>query len=318
MMRIDYRWLRLVSVPAVRASRIGLLVLVFVPQFNASSAARRAGSRSARCRPSIRPSSPSSRWSSTSPTGSPGAAAGCASSGGARVPFLVILVPGRRARPHEPDLGHERGHRAHGVHDVLRGRREPPPPRRASAAAAVSGGGVRSCSDGYQLDADPGLLDPWTDPLGIGFHTIQGLLALGLGGILGAGLGESRLAGGLFLPNACNDFIFAIIGEEFGLHRRRHRDPPVRRPRLPGRPDGAGARRTRSAPCWRPGSPPGSASRRSSTSAVVVAPGPDHRHHAAVHQRRRVVADHQLRRRRHPPVDLARDGRTRNMERCGC
>jgi cell division protein FtsW len=53
--------------------------------------------------------------------------------------------------------------------------------------------------------------------LGTGFHTIQGLLALGLGGILGAGLGESRLAGGLFLPNASNDYIFAIIGEEFGL-----------------------------------------------------------------------------------------------------
>ena len=60
-------------------------------------------------------------------------------------------------------------------------------------------------------------LDPWSDPLGTGFHTIQGLLALGLGGILGAGLGESRLAGGLFLPNASNDYIFAIIGEEFGL-----------------------------------------------------------------------------------------------------
>jgi cell division protein FtsW len=60
-------------------------------------------------------------------------------------------------------------------------------------------------------------IDPWSDPQGIGFHTIQGLLALGLGGIAGAGLGESRQAGGLYLPNAWNDFIFAIIGEEFGL-----------------------------------------------------------------------------------------------------
>ena len=39
----------------------------------------------------------------------------------------------------------------------------------------------------------------------------------GSAGSSGAGLGESRLAGGLFLPNASNDYIFAIIGEEFGL-----------------------------------------------------------------------------------------------------
>ena len=69
----------------------------------------------------------------------------------------------------------------------------------------------------YQMTRIRSWLDPWSDPLGTGFHTIQGLLALGLGGILGAGLGESRLAGGLFLPNASNDYIFAIIGEEFGL-----------------------------------------------------------------------------------------------------
>ena len=53
----------------------------------------------------------------------------------------------------------------------------------------------------YQTERLQAWLNPWADPLGKGFHTIQGLLALGLGGITGAGLGESRLAGGLFLPN---------------------------------------------------------------------------------------------------------------------
>jgi cell division protein FtsW len=70
---------------------------------------------------------------------------------------------------------------------------------------------------GYQIERLQAWLNPWSDPLGKGFHTIQGLLALALGGVFGAGLGESRLAGGLFLPNASNDYIFAIIGEEFGL-----------------------------------------------------------------------------------------------------
>ncbi len=70
---------------------------------------------------------------------------------------------------------------------------------------------------GYQLDRIATLLDPWKDATGDGFHSVQGFIALALGGVFGAGLGESRLAGGLYLPNAFNDFIFAIIGQEFGL-----------------------------------------------------------------------------------------------------
>ena len=69
----------------------------------------------------------------------------------------------------------------------------------------------------YMMERINAYLDPWTDPKGIGFHTIQGLLALGLGGILGSGLGQSRQAGGLYLPNPSNDFIFAVVAEEFGL-----------------------------------------------------------------------------------------------------
>ena len=47
--------------------------------------------------------------------------------------------------------------------------------------------------------------------IGAGYRDAWFTLA---GGLLGAGLGESRLAGGLFLPNAFNDYIFAIVGEE--------------------------------------------------------------------------------------------------------
>ncbi|MHB8400284.1 MAG: putative lipid II flippase FtsW [Candidatus Limnocylindrales bacterium] len=87
----------------------------------------------------------------------------------------------------------------------------------AMASAAMLGLGAVIATHPYQLERVRAFIDPWSDPAGAGFHTIQGLMALALGGVLGAGLGESRLAGGLFLPNAYNDFIFAIIGEEFGL-----------------------------------------------------------------------------------------------------
>lgn len=69
----------------------------------------------------------------------------------------------------------------------------------------------------YQMLRWTTYLDPWADPLGAGFQTVQGLLSLGLGGILGVGLGQSAQPGALTLPNAHNDFIFALIGQELGL-----------------------------------------------------------------------------------------------------
>ena len=58
--------------------------------------------------------------------------------------------------------------------------------------------------------------DPWSDATGKGFQTIQSLLAIGSGGILGRGIGQSRQKY-LWVPEPHNDFIFSIVCEELGL-----------------------------------------------------------------------------------------------------
>ena len=69
---------------------------------------------------------------------------------------------------------------------------------------------------GYGSDRIKYWLDPWADPKDKGFQTIQSLLAIGSGGILGRGIGQSRQKY-LWLPEPHNDFIFAIVCEELGL-----------------------------------------------------------------------------------------------------
>jgi cell division protein FtsW len=59
-------------------------------------------------------------------------------------------------------------------------------------------------------------LHPLADKSNTGYQSVQGLVALGSGGLFGTGLGASRAKWG-FLPNAHTDFIFAIIGDELGL-----------------------------------------------------------------------------------------------------
>jgi cell division protein FtsW len=69
----------------------------------------------------------------------------------------------------------------------------------------------------YQMARLTTFLDPFEVASGEGYQTVHGLMALGLGGLFGQGLGQSRQPSGLPLPAAQNDFIFAVVGQEFGL-----------------------------------------------------------------------------------------------------
>ena len=71
-------------------------------------------------------------------------------------------------------------------------------------------------SEPYRMKRLFAFLDPWVSPQGEGFQLIQSLYSLGNGGLFGVGIFESRQKY-LFLPFAESDFIFSIIGEEFGL-----------------------------------------------------------------------------------------------------
>ena len=108
MMRLDYRYLRLASVPMYVVA-IVLLVLVFVPALNIEvGGSRPLAQAAARCRRSTPPSSPSWPWSSTSPTGSRSAARGSAGFWSGTVPFLMIVAAGHRPRLQGTGPRHDR------------------------------------------------------------------------------------------------------------------------------------------------------------------------------------------------------------------
>ena len=68
----------------------------------------------------------------------------------------------------------------------------------------------------YRRERIFSFLDPWHDPQGAGFQSVQSMIALGSGGFFGVGLGES-VQKIYYLPEASTDMIFAIVGEELGL-----------------------------------------------------------------------------------------------------
>ena len=83
----------------------------------------------------------------------------------------------------------------------------------------------RLCADGvdwhvlreYQRQRVCTLLDPARDPLGKGFHILQGMIAIGSGGLWGKGFMQGTQTHLEFIPERTTDFIFAAFSEEFGL-----------------------------------------------------------------------------------------------------
>jgi rod shape determining protein RodA len=69
----------------------------------------------------------------------------------------------------------------------------------------------------YQRNRILTLLDPMSDPLGKGFHTLQSMIAIGSGGIFGKGWMQGTQTHLEFIPERTTDFIFAVYSEEFGL-----------------------------------------------------------------------------------------------------
>ncbi|RIV28213.1 stage V sporulation protein E [Alicyclobacillaceae bacterium I2511] len=68
----------------------------------------------------------------------------------------------------------------------------------------------------YRMMRIVAFLDPWKDPLGKGYQIIQSLYALGSGGLLGLGIGNSHQKY-FYLPEPQTDFVFSILGEELGF-----------------------------------------------------------------------------------------------------
>lgn len=90
-------------------------------------------------------------------------------------------------------------------------------------AIVVAGDAI--CADGvqwpllreYQRTRVCTLLDPTRDPLGAGFHVLQGQIAIGSGGLAGKGFMQGTQTHLEFIPERTTDFVFAALAEEFGL-----------------------------------------------------------------------------------------------------
>jgi len=212
-MRSDYRWLRLVSLPALLLAGILLGLVLFSPwrvEVSGSTQWLKLPGL-----PVIQPGEFAklalvvylAHWMARR-----GTAIG--SLRGGLIPFVVIVAPFLVLIFKSPDLGSTAVLGITAVVMLFVAGGNP------LGILALGGGAALVASmflKGYQLDRLQGFQNPFEHALTTGFHSVQGLLALGLGGLLGAGLGDRAAAGGIVLPNAHNDYIFAVVGQEFGF-----------------------------------------------------------------------------------------------------
>jgi cell division protein FtsW len=85
-----------------------------------------------------------------------------------------------------------------------------------ATALALGLGAAAIWFEPYRRERLLSFLDPWQDPEGAGFQSVQAMIGIGSGGITGEGLGQG-IQKINFLPEAHTDMIFAVIGEELGL-----------------------------------------------------------------------------------------------------
>jgi cell division protein FtsW len=212
--RLDFRWLRFGAIPAYLIS-MALLVAVLVPDIGTSV----AGSRRWIYVPGIGGFQPAelaklavvlylAHWLDRR-----GPAASSFWNG--FLPFVLLVAPGFLLIAIEPDLGTAGVFFAAALAvffmagaNLLH--------LSAIAAAGVAAASAMIMSTPYQWIRLQEFLNPESDPLGKGYNALQGLMALALGGVTGLGLGASRQKY-LYLPAPSTDFIFAIIGEEWGF-----------------------------------------------------------------------------------------------------
>lgn len=86
----------------------------------------------------------------------------------------------------------------------------------AALLAYLSSAGQSAGDANFRLGRILNYMDPWQDPTGTGWQTIQSLYAIGSGGLFGVGLGESKQKY-LYVSEPQNDFIFSILAEELGF-----------------------------------------------------------------------------------------------------